>query len=288
MHTDIDALIRHYGFDIVGKMLHEKLKECAGFDLVKTGPCEIGKSKVGGFPDVPSNFNWPMHGNRRLAFVCQVNLEELSKLGTSIRLPSNGILSFFYDLEKQPWGYDPKDIGSCAIVHINEDCSRLVRTPVEGQGLTFDEYAMNVWQAITIPEFGSRGFAEVCEAYEAIAGGELDYERYAELCSDLYCLKSGFRGSTKHRIGGHSTNVQGDMQLEAALVTNGLYCGDQTGYKDPRAAVLRKDAHNWELILQLDSDEYYMWGDSGMIYFHVHCKDGVSDLTRPWLGLQCC
>jgi hypothetical protein len=33
-----------------------------------------------------------------------------------------------------------------------------------------------------------------------------------------------------HRILGHSTNIQGDMQLEAQLVTNGLYCGDPSGY----------------------------------------------------------
>ena len=42
-----------------------------------------------------------------------------------------------------------------------------------------------------------------------------------------------------------TANVQGDMQLEAQLVMNGLYCGDPSGYHDPRAAKLEKTCEEW-------------------------------------------
>src|SRR5215472_17318509 len=45
-----------------------------------------------------------------------------------------------------------------------------------------------------------------------------------------------------HRLLGHPDPVQGDMQVECQLVTNGLYCGDASGYQDPRAAQLRPGA----------------------------------------------
>ncbi|KOS61357.1 hypothetical protein AN161_17280 [Lysinibacillus sp. FJAT-14222] len=36
-----------------------------------------------------------------------------------------------------------------------------------------------------------------------------------------------------HRIDGYPDAIQGDMYLECQLVTNGLYCGDSTGYSNP-------------------------------------------------------
>ena len=45
--------------------------------------------------------------------------------------------------------------------------------------------------------------------------------------------------ATIHRLLGHPDPVQGDMQVECQLVTNGLHCGDSTGYQDPRAKELR-------------------------------------------------
>ena len=96
-------------------------------------------------------------------------------------------------------------------------------------------------------------------------------------------------GPTSHQFFGHSANIQGDMQLEAQLVTNGLYCGDGTDYDDPRAATLAETADQWQLLLQLDSDERIeMWGDSGMLYYWIRRDDLVAgDFSRIWMTLQC-
>ena len=41
-----------------------------------------------------------------------------------------------------------------------------------------------------------------------------------------------------HRCAGHPDQVQGEMRLECQLVTNGIWCGDSSGYQDPRAKIL--------------------------------------------------
>lgn len=97
-------------------------------------------------------------------------------------------------------------------------------------------------------------------------------------------------GPTVHRLLGHPDPVQGDMQLECQLVTNGLYCGNATGYQDPRAETLRAGASEWRLLLQIDSEDQasMMWGDVGRIYYWIRQPDLLSrDWDRSWLILQC-
>ena len=53
---------------------------------------------------------------------------------------------------------------------------------------------------------------------------------------DEYCklLDEPFNGGPKHQVSGFpSPEQQDDMELECQLVTNGLYCGDTSGYEDP-------------------------------------------------------
>lgn len=51
------------------------------------------------------------------------------------------------------------------------------------------------------------------------------------------------------------------MELECQLVSNGIYCGDPSGYAGPEAARLKPGARDWSLLLQLDTDD-----DRGMMW----------------------
>jgi uncharacterized protein YwqG len=91
-------------------------------------------------------------------------------------------------------------------------------------------------------------------------------------------------------MGGYADQIQGDLGLEAQLVTNGIYCGDGRGYERGRKKGLDAGAVDWRLLLQVDSEPRasMYWGDSGRLYFMIH-KD---DLRRRrfdnvWLILQC-
>jgi uncharacterized protein YwqG len=84
--------------------------------------------------------------------------------------------------------------------------------------------------------------------------------------------------------------IQGDMQLEAQLVSNGLYCGNPSGYEDPRRETLEPGADEWVLLLQFDSDSRIdvMWGDLGMLYFWIRKSDlAERRFDRTWMTVQC-
>lgn len=79
------------------------------------------------------------------------------------------------------------------------------------------------------------------------------------------------------------------MQLEAQLVTHGLYCGNPSGYADPRRVALEADCEQWSLLLQLDSDDpLFMWGDGGTLYYWLREADlARRDFAPAWMALQC-
>ena len=102
------------------------------FDCLKKNTIELvfyterdkavkGCSKFGGKPDIPESFEWPYFCTntfdddeikpRALAFLMQINCEEISEFDKDGLLPDKGMLYFFYELGSQRWGFDPKDRG---------------------------------------------------------------------------------------------------------------------------------------------------------------------------------
>jgi uncharacterized protein YwqG len=80
------------------------------------------------------------------------------------------------------------------------------------------------------------------------------------------------------------------MDLQCQLVSNGLFCGDPSGYNDPRAKALEAGAKDWQLLLQIDSDDDLdmMWGDLGMLYLWVRASEArEGDFSGSWVVMQC-
>jgi uncharacterized protein YwqG len=92
----------------VAKLLEEFSAPSIAFSLHQ-GNGAVGASKLGGVPDLPRNFQIPA-GSTAFDFLLQVNLSEASPLDQTPSLPKSGLLSFFYDLKEQPWGFDPKHL----------------------------------------------------------------------------------------------------------------------------------------------------------------------------------
>lgn len=64
----------------------------------------IGASRIGGAPDVPPDFAWPLHAGTRLPFVAEIDLGEVHRAGTfrsapDTTLPAQGHALFFYSLD---------------------------------------------------------------------------------------------------------------------------------------------------------------------------------------------
>lgn len=90
-------------------------------------PIEIGCSKFGGTPDLPSSIKWPLYKDRSMVFFAQINLAEIRN---TEELPSKGILYFFAFFEEPVNEYGPEYLfipqrDSYKVIYFNGDVSEL-------------------------------------------------------------------------------------------------------------------------------------------------------------------
>lgn len=242
----------------------------------------IGGSKIGGYPDLPSGFSYPKWKNMPLAFLAQINLAEISGFSASSNLPSSGFLSFFYNASQETWGFDPKDKGSWQVYYFS-DMNTIQRIqfpndlPDEGRYLPcslsfFEELTLPPWESIAIENL-------------SLTREEMDV--YIGLLDNILSSGSGLI----NRILGYPEQIQGDMQIECQMVSNGIFCGDGKAQEHPRYKELMTGAADWELLLQLDSEEenaQIIWGDVGRVYFWIHKKSLENrEFDKVWFQLQC-
>ena len=238
-----------------------------------------GVSRLGGSPDLPSDVPWPSDGDGTpLSFIAQLDMRQMAAHDAEGTLPRSGLLSFFYAAASQrAWGFDPADRGAWAIIYTADGAAVRPRevpgaVPAEGRfvavGLSADlEFTFVPWESFAI---------------ESLAVTREEIRIYADV------LPSG--DPVIHRLMGHPDPVQGDMQLECHLAANGVYCGDASSSRDPRAARLRPGAADWRLLLQVDSQDEagMMWGDVGRLYYWIRQEDlAAGQWDRAWLILQC-
>lgn len=243
---------------------------------IKEEDVAAGSSKVGGRPDLSPGVTWPKTDEDvPLSFIAQLNLEETSKFDDSGLLPKNGLLSFFYSADQDAWGFDPKDRDKFCVLY-NKSVSGLRR---ENFPAELPEEGIYIANSVTF----SKGLS--------LPGGE--NEEVADLIADEdsdrhYDLAAG----GENQVLGYAGQIQGEMEPECQLVTNGLYLGDSTGYTDPKAGKLKEGAKDWLLLLQIGSEDEktgMMWGDSGRLYFWIRKQDlAAGRFDKVWCILQCC
>jgi uncharacterized protein YwqG len=239
-------------------------------------------SHFGGLPSLPEDVPWPEWKGAPLAFLCQLDLTEIPDGCDRNWLPSSGMLYFFYSQEQETWGFDPKDKGSWRVIYAAAAPTTDGATRVAPAGLrrdcVYSEKAISFTPVETYPDWED-------ERVNALDLSDHQGDQYIEMCSKV------FSDGPAHHLFGYPSPVQGnDMDLECQLVSHGLYCGDPSGYQDPRAEELKAGRRDWVLLLQLDSDDDagMMWGDCGMLYFWIRkedLKEGRFD--KCWMILQC-
>lgn len=239
-------------------------------------------SWIGGLPALPDHVSWPVWKEKPLAFLGQFDLGAIPEHCDRQGLPAMGVLYFFYNSEQSTWGFDPNDRGSWQVIYAAEvspdqpPCNVPDGLP---QDAIYTKKAVRFRPVDTWPD-------GLDHLIESLALTDKQMDEYAALCA------SGFEGSPTHHFLGYPMPVQGnDMDLECQLVTNGLYCGDLTGYQDPRRQSLEPGRSEWVLLLQLDSDDDtgMMWGDCGMLYFWIRKSDlETRRFEQCWMILQCC
>lgn len=274
------ALLQHEGLGQLVEALGRRVRPALRLTTRPVADAlALGQSRVGGMPDLPADLDWPKHQGLPMMFLAQLDLADVTRNHPASLFPATGHLWFFFSLA-QPWGFDPKDAGG-SLVCYRPDGVGLARAAPPGD---LPDAARFPACAITFEAY--EDLPDLEDETGAPPLGDDDSERYIGIRE---YLSSGGAGPS-HKLLGFADPVQSPMELECQLVTNGIYCGDPSGYEGPRVAQLTPGQAEWRLLLQLDSDESarMMWGDAGRLYFWIRESDlREQRFDRAWLILQC-
>jgi uncharacterized protein YwqG len=195
----------------------------------------------------------------------QIDLQDLNPYPFCSVLPSEGLLSFFLDLNETE-EYDPADRGNWRVMFhpgLREELGR--RMPAESRiipvhfdpcRIAFHEALSPGWQAIPI------------HALHLDEGQEDEYQHFID----------GLPDEKAHQLlgqPGRIENLEYAMPLECQFTSNGLLVGeDGKPVEEARPKELAPGVTDWKLLLQLDSDmEAGMdWADS-MVCFWIREQD---------------
>lgn len=276
--------------DMMKKVLEAMQRRMIRLQIGVDGPVIWGRTRFGGQPDVPADFQWPTYVTdtaydetvkpRPLAFLAQIDCGALACMDPEGLLPRRGLLSFFYEMDSARWGYDPADAGSARVYWFEagqplhpaafpaelEEEFRLPRLPVQaGPGVSFAAWEDFLQIRSDVP------LMEPYEhAYEAMGG--------SGNCTKLL---------------GWPDVLQDNMTLPCELVSAGY---NLTGLEEiPEELVRRKSAEalqHWRLLFQLNGfsagDFDLDFGETGVLYFYIRTEDlRARRFDRVWAILQC-
>jgi uncharacterized protein YwqG len=237
----------------------------------------IGASRIGGIPDVPPDFKWPERHEVPQSFIAQLNLEEVHPYDAHGVLPSRGMLWFFYDAKQETYGADPADRGGWSVVY-RKDYSGLQRIaapqklPVESQ---FEACTVSFASEVTLSQSPKLDVPNFDWTDDEVKKYEIPLSTFPT---------PEDHGALHHQLLGNPQTIQDDMRLECQFASHGV-----TDINDPRAKELSNGANEWQLLLQIDTDEDIdmRWGDAGMIYYWLRASDlQKCDFDDSWLVLQ--
>lgn len=237
-----------------------------------------GASKLGGVPDLPPGTAWPELKGEPQSFIAQIRLGDVRQYDSEKVLPQSGMLWFFYDAQQETYGADPADRGGWQALFKEGDLTNLQKTPFPAKlpaASKFNACSFSFASEIT---FSQQPPLEIPN----LDWTDEDQKKYESVLSSF--ASQADRAMPHHRMLGFPDTIQDDMRLQCQLASNGV-----TDINDPKAAALSKEATDWQLLLQIDTDEKIgmRWGDAGMLYYWIKSSDlQTQHFDASWLVLQ--
>jgi uncharacterized protein YwqG len=231
---------------------------------------KVGKSKIGGKPDLPKDFEWPKPDNKSMLFCAQYNLSELTKFDKENNLPKKGFFYVFLSLDQdweefnrvnQPYNF------------IFSETEHIIRTEFPNdleENQKFKTAEIEYSQFYTIPDDENYKLSEFKQKYD-------DFYFYFYQPTDEYIIEELYDDSNKmHQILGYDRSIQSSVVYDFASKELGLYLIDSSEYKKRWNDILEL-SKTYELLLQLDCDDsntdLSKYGGSGTYYFGLSKTD---------------
>jgi uncharacterized protein YwqG len=244
-----------------------------------------------------------------LIFLGQIFLEEVPHYGNFPNLPSSGILYFFWDCLRYPPGWRSSSKGSCQVVYIKDiseletlsfpwDAIKKFRSETEIQtntprcSLTFEpSWSLSNYLETILEEMGDDNQGDsIIDSYTQESLEEIPYG-FPEIDESTVLIKDhSSNGKPMHLMFGSPMEMQNPMEEMCQLSFHGFDALEYDVDCDSEVAHLKEGVKDWQLLLQLDSDDNLdlMWGDSGMLYFWIRKQDlERHDFSNVWCEMQC-
>lgn len=266
----------------------------------------IGRSKIGGQPDLPPDFDWPYWNNRPLHFLAQFNMAEVAPYDVEHALPASGMLYFFLDdtmetlsiLACNNWQGER----GWKVIYYAGDMSVLQRTPTPpGLPELFGELhpcAIQFEPEMTVPDDDSIEFDLLTER---LALTEEEKETYWNFLIQMYDTEAQEKfGSDfpkdgnvpRHRLLGCSDVMYEDGRLTATMLEEEIR--EYPPWEDQEAhrkfwLGRAERSQAWRLLFQIDTDASadMDWGDAGTMYFFIRHDDlQTGNFDNVWLEYE--
>lgn len=258
------------------------------FEDVEEDDSPVGASKIGGLPDLPPGVAWPTIEGMTLSFLAQIRLADLRGLPGAEDLPDSGLLAFFYDADARTnydaegtWCWPVRHRGGTRVIHFEGDPATFVRAeqPEAAQSeraRVFHPYpVLRCERERMMPPLAS-------PFYEALDDGPRD-QAWCDKFSRVAATGEDDQERPIHRLLGYISELQGDPYLEAQVYSSGL---DFDGWESDgaRERALQREATQWRLLLQVDSEPGdLLCQDGGYFYFLIRADDlAARRFDRVW------
>lgn len=245
------------------------------------------RTRFGGAPLLGPGVEWPRSDRGPLSFLGQIDFRELRGFGgDGLVLPTDGVLTFFYDVEEQPWGYDPSHASGWALSYA-PDSARAIDVETPHGAIPFDVEPLAPSSAQTLPwpgDLALRAFGTTPER----APWAREYKAFVESFTFQHAPLLAI-GPGRQQIGGHAQWLDGDGRLTAELASSGIQAGSDRGRLSSndlqRAEV---GAADWQLLWQLEPrDDRFTWVEMGTLYVLLRKRDlAARRFDRAWVVFQ--
>lgn len=276
-YPDVLRKLREAGLEDLARTIAVKARDSIRIEQDESSSGAQVPSKLGGKPNLPPTFAWPVGQSHPLSFLAQFNLAEVAPLAEGSGLPGDGALYVFYDWKEQPWGFDAEDADGWRIVFLPPED---LHTLEELDPPTDDAEACPFFQEVFVRFRRQRTLpgpdSPVLSALD-LEDAELD--QYSEITGQLEDEHRPL-----HQFFGFPNQEQGtDMPEEARRLAPQVF-------REAPAAPSKPDGDEWVMLLQLDTDDEagFMWGDMGRLHFWIRRDDlRYRRFERVWMFLLC-
>lgn len=243
---------------------------CISITARPASKLRLEQSKFGSYPYLPAGFEYPKDSSGEFMFpLAQINCKELPPLAG---YPNSGFLQFYISGTDELMGLDFDDPQSQKdfrvlyfeeeqFTHYKTDFSFLDTVIERGSSPVFKPHSLEFSLKkdyvgigdVRYEEKGSFKIDDITKLYPSSIQERLEDAAYGDFCCN------------GHKIGGYAYFTQ----------------------EDPR--MYNEKLGDYIVLLQIDTDDEIMWGDSGVGNFFIHPDDlAKKDFSKVMYNWDCC